>query len=98
MFDSISLFYAQEQIAQVAFSKEQPWAICSGRSWEKSDREWFAQAAHDKRATGAISSFSWASHSFAQKKWANRSKNLWANSQPCTNKKMKEIFGSDKGT
>ena len=46
------------------FTKELPWAICSGRSWQKSDREKFTQVAHDKRATGAISSFQQANRSF----------------------------------
>ena len=55
------------------------WAICSHRSLQKSNREWFAQAAHDKRATVRdllrslmtqelrecrIHSFLWANRSF----------------------------------
>ena len=66
---------------------------CSSASWslQKSDRERFAQVAHDKRATGAIRSFSLSNHSFAHKKWANRSKNRWANSQPKTKVKSKII-------
>ena len=39
------------------FTKEQLWAICSGRSWQKSDCERFAQVAYNKRAKGAIRSF-----------------------------------------
>ena len=58
------------------------WGNCSCRSLQKSDREQFAQIAHDKRVTGVIRSFSQANCSFAYKKWANRSKNRWANSQP----------------
>ena len=58
------------------FTKEQPWAIRSGCSWQKSDRERFSQVAHDKRAREAIRSFPWANHSFAVllKKQANCSK------------------------
>ena len=41
---------------------ERPWANCSGRSEEMSDREQFAQVAQDKWATVSKS---------AQKKWAN---------------------------
>ena len=57
-------------------------------SLQKSDREQFAQASHDKRATGAIhnDSLFFISESlffsFAHKKQANCSKNQWANSQP----------------
>ena len=36
-------------------------------SLQKSDREQFAQGAHDKRPRAAIRSFSQANHSFAQK-------------------------------
>ena len=42
----------------------------SGQSWQNSNCEWFApvaQVAHDKRATEAICSFSWANCSFAHK-------------------------------
>lgn len=40
-------------------------AIRSGRLWQKSNHEQFAQVALDKRATGAICSVSWAYCSFA---------------------------------
>ena len=46
------------------------------------DHERFAQVAHDKRATGEKCSFSPVNCSFTHKKWANCSKNQWANSQP----------------
>ena len=52
------------------------------RCLQKSDLERFAPVAHDKRVTGAIRSFSRACRSFAHKKWAIRSRNKWANSQP----------------
>ena len=67
------------------FTKEQPWAIRSGCSWQKSDRERFSQVAHDKRAREAIRSFPWANHSFAVLLKKNKliaRKNLWANSPP----------------
>ena len=67
------------------FTKEWLWAIRLGRSWQKSNCERFAQAAHDKRARGAIRSFDRANCSFAlllTKKRVNCSKNRWANSQP----------------
>ena len=59
----------------------------------KEQQEWFAQVAHDKRATLSNSLTSLFTkerqeritlfHSFAHKKRANRSKKRWANSQPC---------------
>ena len=69
------------------FIKEWPWVICSGLSWQKSTRDWFAQVAHDKRATGVIHSFSQVNYSFVHKKQGNRWKNQWANSQPWHNPK-----------
>ena len=47
----------------------------------KSNSEWFAQVAHDKRATGAICSFSQA-NLFRSQKTIVSLKNRWANSQP----------------
>ena len=64
------------------FTKERQWAICSGGSWQKIDCELFAQVTHDKRATGAIRSFSKANHSFVHKKRGNCLKYGWSNSQP----------------
>ena len=71
--DSFPPFYAQEWIApvtlgSVAFILRATWAFCSWRSLQKSDHERFAQVAHDKRATGAIRSFSQANRSFTHKK------------------------------
>ena len=56
---SQSLFFKerQERLALVDLTKEQPCAHRSRRSLQKSDREPFAQVAHDKRVTGAIRSF-----------------------------------------
>ena len=48
-----------EQSLRSLMSKERPWANRSGRSWQISDCEWFAQVAHDK----------WANEWFAQKIW-----------------------------
>ena len=53
-------FYAQEQFAPVALHSlallflRATFAIRSRRSLQKSNRERFAQVAHDKRAMGAI--------------------------------------------
>ena len=63
--------------------KEHPWGNRSGRSLQKSSCELFTQGIHDKRATGAVSSILWVNGIFAHKKWMNRSKYRWANSQPC---------------
>ena len=49
--------------------------IRSRHSLQKSNCDRFPQVAHDKRAMGAICSFSRANCSFAHKKWANCSKN-----------------------
>ena len=49
------------------FTKEQKWAIRSGRSWQISDREPYAQVAHDKRGKGTMRSFSRANCSFSHK-------------------------------
>ena len=59
-----SLFFKEqlERFAPVTL-KERPWVICSG--------------AHDKRAMGAIHSFSWASRSFAHRKRVNCSKQVF---------------------
>ena len=38
-------------------TKEQPWVNCSHHSLQKSNREGFAQVAHDKRAMAAIRFF-----------------------------------------
>ena len=46
-------------------TKERLWANCSGCSWQTSDREWFAQVAHDKRANERITVFFLANCSFA---------------------------------
>ena len=45
-------------------TKEQPWVNCSHHSLQKSNREGFAQVAHDKRAMAAIHFFSGANRSF----------------------------------
>ena len=88
--------FAQEQIASVTLRSvacflRATGVICSQRSLKKSYCEQitpvtlykrFAPVAHDKRATGAIHSFSQANHSFAHKKRAVHSKNQWANWQP----------------
>ena len=50
---------------------------------QQSDCERFAQVAHDKRATGAIRSFSRANRFFTYKKRAILSKKRWVNSPPC---------------
>ena len=59
-------------------TKEQPWANRSGRSWQKSDREQFAQVDHVKRANeGIVIFFSKLFISiFAHKKQAICQKNL----------------------
>ena len=65
-------------IGQLLFTKVCLWVIRSGRSWQKSHHELFAQVAHDKRATGAIHYFSWVNSSFTLsliKKRTNRSEN-----------------------
>ena len=64
-----------------------PKVICShcsslSHSLQKSNRERFAPFPHDKRAMGAIGSFSRANCSFAHKKQAICLKNWWANFQP----------------
>ena len=56
----------------------------------------FAQVAHDKRAIGAICSFSRANGSFTHKKRAIRSKNRWANSQPWVCRSA-DYFGNSAG-
>ena len=48
-------------------AKERLWANCSGRSWQMSDRERFAQVAHDK----------WVNERFTQKFWLKKSKILF---------------------
>ena len=60
-------------LLKIAHFKERPWAICSLRSLQKSNRERFAQVARDKRAMGAIHSLSWANHSLA----LSLTKNEW---------------------
>ena len=50
---------------------------------------------HDKRAMGAICSCSWANRSYAHNKPTNRTKNLWANSQPLFNIVREVLFCSD---
>ena len=47
------------------FTKEQKWAIRSGCLWHTRDCEQFAQIAQDKKAMGAIHSYSPANHSSA---------------------------------
>ena len=72
--------------AHSLFFKRATWAIHSNHSLQKSDCERFSQVAHDKRATGAIHSFSLANHSFAHKKQLNLSKTIERipNSGSCT--------------
>ena len=48
-------------------TKKWPWANPSRCSLQMSDRERFAPIAYDKRATGAICSFSWANRFFTHK-------------------------------
>ena len=50
---------------------------------------------HDKRAMGAMCSCSWANRSYAHNKQTNRTKNLWANSQPLFNIVREVLFCSD---
>ena len=74
-FDSFPPFYTRSEslpslFARRAFLKSD---IHSLHSWKKSDHERFAPVAHDKRAMGAICSFSQVNLSFAHKKQANRS-------------------------
>ena len=90
-FRQFSPISCQEQIPPVALYSftllRSDLVIHSCCSLQNANREWFAQVPHDKRATEAIRSFSWANcsfFSFAHKKWANHSKNRWANSQPCS--------------
>ena len=61
------------------------WANRSGRSPKMSNHERFAQVAHQKWANEWIAVFLSQSliRSFFAKKWAIRSENRWANSQPC---------------
>ena len=75
VFDSFPPFYTRSEslpslFARRAFLKSD---VHSLRSWKKSDHERFAPVAHDKRAMGAICSFSQVNLSFAHKKQANRS-------------------------
>ena len=71
IFDSFSLFFLffmpKSDLLLSLFTKESLWANRSHCSLQKSDRERVAQVAHDKRATGAICSFSRANRSFAHK-------------------------------
>ena len=64
-----SPFYAQKWIANVDLFLRGMGAIGSCCALQKSNREQFAQVAHDKRATGAIDSLFFTSellfHSFA---------------------------------
>ena len=64
------------------FIKEWPWANHSCGSLQKSNCYWFALVAQDKRATGAICSFSWANRCFVNKKRVICSKNRWVKSSP----------------
>ena len=59
------------------FTKEEPWAICSGPSWPKSYGSDFP-----------ICSFSSVFPSFANKKCVNCSKNRWVNTQPWEKEKI----------
>ena len=68
------------------------WAIWYRFSLKKSNRDRFAQVAHDKRLTGAIRSFWWANRSFARKKRANHSNNQLANSQPWFNNSIWTLY------
>ena len=54
------------------FTKEQPWAICSGRSWQKSNRSNLLFFTSESLFC-----------SFAHKKRAICSKTRWMKSQPC---------------
>ena len=56
---------AVSDLLSLIFKKEQLWANFFRLSLQKSDCEWFAQVAHDKRVTGAIHSFSRANSSFS---------------------------------
>ena len=72
-------------------SKERPWAIRSRRSWQKSDREWFAPVAQDKKRQERFALFHeriGLFRSFAHKKWGIRSKNRWGKSQPWVDKTL----------
>ena len=72
-FTSIALYKqaTESDSLRSLMTKEQPWAIRSGRSWQKSD--WSNLLCF----MGVL-----LLCSFAHKKWANHSKNWWANSQP----------------
>ena len=51
---SLVCFFFKSNLSDLVpliFTKERPWVICSGRSWQKSDCEGFAQVAQDKRVT-----------------------------------------------
>ena len=69
-----------------SFTKnERPWVIRSGRSEGMSNHEQIAQIAHQKWANEPIAHFLEHISSFAHgKKRAIRSKNRWANFQPCS--------------
>ena len=65
-------------------TNERPWANFSGRSWQMSDREPFAQVAHDKWANERFAQKCLALYVFLFKKWVIRSFPLvwwalWAN-------------------
>ena len=83
-FNDFPLFYAQERIAPVTLHSVALFfgAIRSRRSLQNYNCERFAHVAHDKRAMGAIRSFSRPNHSLAHKKWVIHLKNQWSNSQP----------------
>ena len=70
LFTQLSLLKSDgSDSLSLLFTKEQPWAKRSHCSFQKSNREQVSPIAHDKRETRVIHSFSWANHSFAQKKW-----------------------------
>ena len=78
-----------------------PIANSSCHPSQKSNREQFSPVPHYKRAIEPIRSFSWANCSFAHKKWAIRSKNWWANSQPANgykNIKWERIWSLNPGS
>ena len=75
--------YESESLRSLT-KNERPWAICSDRSEEMSDREQIIQVAHQKRVNEWIAHFLRESliRSFLDKKRTICSDIKWANSQP----------------
>ena len=73
-----------ERIAQVAHQIWAMWANRSDCSLKMIDCERIAQVAHQKWANERIACYFWVNRSFLSEKWAIRSENQWANSQPCS--------------